>query len=252
MVAPIVSPQMALPIAHADKASFDNFWVGRNEELVTALKKISMPEQINVSDTIARKVLYLYGGSGAGKSHLAFSAIRAANRIANDETSEQGASTDTSYVSLNDGRVTTEMLSAINPSGLVCVDDINAWAGDREKESALFTLFEQVKHSDGHLLVCSSQPPGAAGFVINDLVSRLSSGLIYPVYELNDEERFFAIKLRANQRGLKIADDAVKYLLSRSSRDPGDLFEILDRIDRASLVEKRRITIPFLQNVLKR
>lgn len=244
MVDKLTSPQMALPIAHADSASFDNFWVGRNDELVTALKKLARPKKSDDTADNTRKVTYLYGPSGAGKSHLMFAAIRAVK--------EECSSARTSYLSLRDNRVVSEMLSVVNTAGLVCIDDIGAWAGDRQKERALFTLFEQVKHGGGSLMLGSSQPPSVAGFVINDLVSRLSSGLLYPVYELNDDERFFAIKLRADQRGLKIADDAVKYLLSRSSRDSRDLFNILDQIDKASLVEQRRITIPFLQSVFSR
>jgi len=75
--------------------------------------------------------------------------------------------------------------------------------------------------------------------------------LVYPVKALNEEEQFDAIKLRANHRGLSISDESVKYLLSRSSRDSSALFELLDKIDKVSLVEKRRITIPFLQSLLK-
>jgi DnaA family protein len=135
---------------------------------------------------------------------------------------------------------------------VVCVDDIEEWAGDVDKERALFTLFEQIKHAGGQLIVSATQPPNSSDFVIKDLVSRLSSGLIYPLHELNDEHRFEALKMRAKVRGLSISDDAVRYLQSRSSRDTGELFEVLDRIDHASLVEQRRVTIPFLQNLLKR
>jgi len=241
------SPQMVLPLAHADKASFDNFWVGRNVELVTVLKKAA--EIKTLSDaTIDKQIIYFYGATGSGKSHLLFASIRAANNLG--QLSQPARLTN--YLSLDDERVVVEMLPLVNTNGLVCVDNVEAWAGDRTKEGALFTLFEQIKHDSGQLVISASQPPAIAGFVINDLVSRLASGLLYPVYELNDEERFNAIKLRANQRGLKIADDAVKYLLSRSSRDTRDLFEILDHIDKASLAEQRRITIPFIQSLLKK
>lgn len=252
----INSPQMALPLAHPDKASFDNFWLGRNTELVAALKRLSeqnRPSAASIKQATAsidqaasrtnHKMVYVYGAPSAGKSHLLFSTIRA--------TKSAGESRHSSYLSLSDTRVALEMLSVINVDGLVCIDDIHAWAGDQQKERALFTLFEQIKHAGGRLLVSATQPPNAAGFVINDLISRLASGLLYPVYELDDDERFYAIKLRADQRGLKIADDAVKYLLSRSSRDMRELSDVLERIDKTSLAEQRRITIPFLQSLLR-
>jgi DnaA family protein len=224
---------MALPLAHADKASFENYWVGHNSELVTAIRA-----SVEIGEP---KVLYFYGPAGAGKSHLLFAAMR----LAKDEI------INTSFLSLNDPFVNPEMLSVVDVEHVVCVDNIQSWAGEQAKERALFTLFEQIKHAGGQLLVSSTQPPEQAGFELRDLISRLSSGLIYPLLHLNEAQQLEAIKLRASQRGLSISDETVKYLISRSSRDTSELFAILDKIDQASLEEKRRITIPFLQSLFK-
>jgi DnaA family protein len=226
--------QLALPLSSNDKASFENYWLGHNTELVAAIE--------SSVKTCEPKVVYYYGPSGSGKSHLLFAAMRLA----------KAEIINTSYLSLTDAYVSVDMLAVVDVAHVVCVDDIEAWAGDVDKERALFTLFEQIKHAGGQLIVSATQPPNLSDFMIKDLISRLSSGLIYPLHELNDEQRFEALKMRAKVRGLSISDDAVRYLQSRSSRDTGELFEVLDRIDHASLVEQRRVTIPFLQNLLKR
>jgi DnaA family protein len=225
--------QLAFPLLGNDKASFENYWLGHNNELVAAIKASVMRGE--------PKIVYYYGPSGAGKSHLLFAAMRLAKLEA----------IKTSYLSLSDSYVSTDMLAVVDVEYVVCVDDIEAWAGDAEKERALFTLFEQIKHAGGQLIVSATRPPTSSGFVIKDLVSRLSSGLIYPLYELTDEQRFEALKMRAKYRGLSISDDAVRYLQSRCPRDTSILFGFLERIDHASLVEQRRVTVPFLQNLLK-
>ena len=227
------TPQMVLPLAHSDKASFDNYWVGDNYELVAALRSI-----VQIGDP---KLLYFYGPASAGKSHLLFAAMRLAKQD----------NVNTGYLSLSDKHVNVDMLEMATNQSLVFIDNIDAWAGDEENERALFTLFEQIKHAGGQLVITSAQPPESSGFVIVDLVSRLLSGLIYGLYELSEEQQLDAIKMRANQRGLSISDDTVKYLLKRSSRDNRELFKILELIDQASLVEQRRITIPFIQSLLK-
>jgi len=154
------TPQMALPFAHSDKASFENYWVGTNRELVTALRAA-----VQNGDP---KVLYLYGPSGAGKSHLLFAAMRLAKKEL----------IKTSYVSLADQHVNTDMLAILDVANLVFVDNIQVWAGDEDKERALFTLFEQVKHAGGQLILASDQPPETNGFTIRDLILLKNSNLM--------------------------------------------------------------------------
>ena len=140
------TPQMALALTHNDKASFDNYWVGNNYELVTALRVMLQSKEVSV--------LYVYGPSGAGKSHLLFAAMRQAK--------QDGIKT--SYISLDDEHVSIDMLSIVDVDHLVFIDNIYAWAGDLEKEQALFTLFEQIKHAGGQLVVTASQPPEAVSY----------------------------------------------------------------------------------------
>lgn len=225
--------QLAFPLSGNDKASFDNFLVGENIELVDAIKA-----SVRGDDT---KLVYFYGPKSSGKSHLMFAALRSA----------KDHNIKTSYISLKDHYVSPEMLAVIDVSSVVLVDNADGWAGSRDKERALFTLFEQIKHAGGQLIISASQAPEQAGFVIADLVSRLSSGLMYAIETLNEEQQFEALRLRASHRGLSISDDAVKYLLTRMTRDTGEIFELLERIDHASLAEQRRVTIPFLQGLLK-
>ncbi|MEM7359006.1 MAG: DnaA regulatory inactivator Hda [Pseudomonadota bacterium] len=225
--------QIPLPLNLGDKATFENFWVGHNTELVQAIHS-----SVQTSEP---RLIYFYGPGSAGKSHLLFAAMK----LAREEI------VNTSYLSLSDAKVTPDLLAVVDVAHLVCVDDLQSWGGDRDRERALFTLFEQVRHHGGQLLLTATNPPEKCGFGLADLVSRLASGLVYPLRALTEEQQFEALKMRARNRGLSIADDAVKYLLSRASRDTGELFRLLDDIDRASLIEKRKITIPFLQRVMQ-
>ena len=115
--------QLAFPLSGNDKASFDNYSLGNNSELVAAIES-----SVRVGEP---KVVYYYGSCGAGKSHLLYAAMRLA----------KSEGVNTSYLSLSDSYVLVDMLAVVDVTQLVCVDDIEAWAGDLEKERALFTLF---------------------------------------------------------------------------------------------------------------
>jgi DnaA family protein len=58
------------------------------------------------------------------------------------------------------------------------------------------------------------------------------------------------LQLRARQRGFELPDDVAHYLLRRAPRDPASLFALLDRLDYASLAAQRKLTIPFVRELL--
>jgi DnaA family protein len=56
--------------------------------------------------------------------------------------------------------------------------------------------------------------------------------------------------LRARHRGLELPDDTAKFMLSRSRRDMASLYRLLDKLDTEALIAKRRLTVPFVRDVL--
>jgi DnaA family protein len=81
--------------------------------------------------------------------------------------------------------------------------------------------------------------------------SRLAWGLVYQVKVLSDAERSLYLVAEAERRGMRLADDVVSYLLARVRRDLPSLGSILDALDRASLEQKRHLTLPLVRDVLK-
>jgi DnaA family protein len=58
------------------------------------------------------------------------------------------------------------------------------------------------------------------------------------------------LQQRARGRGLELPDEVGRYLLARSARDIPSLLAVLDRLDHASLAAQRRLTVPFVREVL--
>jgi DnaA family protein len=67
---------------------------------------------------------------------------------------------------------------------------------------------------------------------------------------LDDAGRTELLRQRAAARGLDFDDAALEWLLRRASRDLGSLTAIFERLDHASLAAQRRLTVPFLRQVL--
>ena len=68
--------------------------------------------------------------------------------------------------------------------------------------------------------------------------------------ELNDEDKISTLKQHALKRGFDLPESVGQYLLSRCSRNMHDLHQLLNRLDDASLVAQRKITIPFVKEIL--
>ena len=142
-----------------------------------------------------------------------------------------------------------EVFSALEYQPLVCLDDTDAVAGNRPWEEALFHLMNRKLQAGGVLLVSASQVP-ARLFELPDLVSRLGWGITYTLKPLGDEDVLASLACRARGRGLELPEETAQYLLRRFPRDLPTLFALFDTLDTASLIEQRRLTIPFVKSVL--
>jgi len=142
------------------------------------------------------------------------------------------------------------ILDGLERRQLVCLDDIDVVAGDADWEAALFALLNQVFDSGGQLVVAAKTAPRESSIRLADLASRLSRLPVFRVRALDEAERVEALQLRARHRGLDLPDETANYLLRRSRRDMASLYELLDKLDLAALRAKRRLTVPFVRDVL--
>jgi DnaA family protein len=134
----------------------------------------------------------------------------------------------------------------------VCLDDIDRVAGDVNFELALFDLGNQLTDHEGILVVAAAAAPREVGIGLPDLLSRLTRLPVFHVEPLDEQGRMEALQLRARHRGLELPADTARYLLQRSRRDMASLYELLDRLDVAALRAQRRLTIPFVRDILLR
>ena len=68
---------------------------------------------------------------------------------------------------------------------------------------------------------------------------------------LEEHEQQAALQLRARLRGLELPDETWHWLRKRFPRDMRTLYELLDTLDEAALTAQRRLTVPFIREVLR-
>lgn len=225
--------QIPLDIRTAAHAVFASFYAGRNALAVATVERVAAGE--------GAPILWLHGPAQVGKSHLLQAAVAAAHA--------HGAAT--AFLPLAELRaLSSALLEGMGGWDLVALDDLDAVTGDAGWERALFRLYEELVPRGGRLLLAASLPPAQIGIALADLRSRFSGAAVFALEPLSETECLEALRQRAAWRGLTLPEETARYLLSRVERDPASLFGWLDRLDQASLVAQKRLTVPFVRSVL--
>jgi DnaA family protein len=142
----------------------------------------------------------------------------------------------------------SHLLAACARPGVTVADDVEAL--DAAGQQALFNAINAAREEGGCVLAAGAAPPAQLA-LREDLRSRLGWGLVYEVKPLTDAERALYLRAEAERRGLRLADEVVWYLLSHVRRDMPSLRALLEQLDRASLEQHRRVTLPLVREALK-
>ena len=225
--------QLPLAMRWPAQQRFETFFAGDNGATLDLVQRA-------VTDAAAPWV-FVSGAAASGKTHLLIAACAAAT----------AAGRRAQYLSLrNLSGGAPDSIRALGGSDLLALDDLDAITGRREAEHALFDLYNRGKAETYTFLFAASRAPAQLGIGLPDLVSRLSACAQAPLKPLDDAARSEVLRERAAARGIELDDAALAWLFARTQRDLGSLTALLDRLDRESLAAKRRVTIPFLRQVL--
>jgi len=227
-----ITQQLALPLRLMAGATFDNYFGVNNARPAAILRDMLTQRQ--------EMFAYVYGAEGTGKSHLLCAACQYV-----------GMDARVCYVPIDAFlHNLIDSFHGLETFDLVCLDDIDCIIGEREKELALFNLFNRIKDAGHQLIVSATKPPSGFEFVLPDLASRMGWGIVLALQGLDDQEKAEALKKRALETGVELPDEVISFIMKRSKRTLRELFELFEQLDEASYKLQRRITVPFAKDVL--
>jgi len=227
--------QLSLGVSLRDDRTFGNFYSskGVNEQVLAGLRGLAEGSKNNI---------LIWGSRGSGLTHL----LQATCHDAHEN------SLSIQYLPLREmlGYSAQDVCDGLAEIDLVCVDGIDCICGNRLWERAMFNLFNDIRDAGNCLLFASHTSPPAMPILLPDLKSRLLSSTVYHVEKLSDDDKRAAMVMRAAARGMEMPEDVARFILNRAARDTSTLFDLLDRLDDASLQKQRKLTIPFVKEVI--
>lgn len=226
--------QIPVEFEFQSNLSFDSYFPGKNFELFEHLK------QFAVDGT--EQQIFIWGDRASGKSHL----LQACCQMAKQHNK------DPFYLAFTKEErfPLADLLEGLDQVELVCFDDIQHLSANADWQLAFFNFYNQHRQNNHKLLLAADCPPKFLPFELIDLKTRMNWGLNLKIQALKDDELIEALTHRAHFLGFDIPFAVGEFLLNHYVHELPALWLLLDKIDHATLAAKRKLTIPFLKQIL--
>lgn len=181
--------------------------------------------------------LWLHGAPGVGKTHLG---LLIADRF------------EFGYYDCGDisAEISPELFDYLDVGCGIVLDRVDRWLRHSIAESALFSWWKRKQN--GLVLISETSPRAEGSITLPDLASRARASMILPLDGLDDEGLRSLFRCQLDHRGIELPPDVIRFLSPRLPRNPAKLVDLLSAIDQESLRDQRKITVPWLKQLLSR
>lgn len=232
------------------KFTFENFVVGKSNQFVYSAAK-----SVAENPGTRYNPLFIYGGSGLGKTHLLHSI---GNYIFKNSPNLK-----IMYVTCSN--FTNDYLECIHNKDkdistfrekyrnldVLMVDDIQFIANKESTQIEFFNTFNDLHQNNKHIIISSDRPPNEINTLSERMVSRFSMGLIQDVQSPDFETRYVILQKKAQLENALIDNDALTFIAENVTTNVRELEGVLSKtILLSSLLGKSRISIDEAKEAL--
>ena len=229
------------------KYTFDSFVVGNNNRFAHAAV-------LAVAEAPAKSYnpLFLYGGSGLGKTHLM-------HAIGNEITRNNR---DLNVLYVDSEKFTNQLINAIKDSkteqfknkyrniDVLLIDDIQFIAGKERIQEEFFHTFNSLHGSGKQIVISSDRPPKDIHLLEDRLKSRFEWGLIADISNPDYETRFAILKKKAQIDNIIIEDSILSNIATKIDSNIRELEGTLNRLIATSSLTHTPITMEMAQKAI--
>ena len=230
------------------KYTFDSFVVGSSNRFAHAAA-------MAVSDSPAKAYnpLFIYGGTGLGKTHLM--------HAIGDRVLAKAPKTKVLYISSED--FTNQMISAIQNRSMIkfrekyrnvdilLIDDVHFIAGKDSTQEEFFHTFNTLYDAHKQIVVTSDRPPKEINKLEERLVSRFLYGLVTDVQPPDFETRIAILKRKSEMAAITLPEDVFYFLAEKIKTNIRELEGALIRVVAYSKLIGKDVSVDLVKEVLK-
>ncbi len=231
------------------KYTFDSFVIGSSNRFAhaAALAVAEAPAQ-------AYNPLFIYGGTGLGKTHL----LQAIAAYVTEHTGDLSAKYVTSETFMNDfiNSLRDKRIEGFKQRyrhyDVLLIDDIQFFEHKERIQEEFFPTFNSLYEARRQIVISSDRPPRAIATLESRLRSRFEWGLITDIQPPDLETRIAILRKRVKMDAIHVPDTQVlTFIASRISTNIRELEGALTRVVAFSSLTGRPMTVELAQEVLK-
>ena len=230
------------------KYSFDNFVIGGSNRFAHAAA-VAVAE----APAKAYNPLFIYGGSGLGKTHLLHAIGHYAESLypgirVRYVSSEEFTNDFINSIANNRASVFQSRYREID---ILLIDDIQFLQGKDSTQEAFFHTFNTLHDHNKQLVITSDLPPKHLTGFEDRMRSRFEWGLITDVQAPDLETRIAILRKKAQSEKLQIGNDILEYMATKVSSNIRELEGTLIRVTAFASLNKQSVDLALVQTVLK-
>ena len=229
------------------KYSFDTFVVGAANRLaVTAGRTVAE------NPGAAYNPLFVYSGSGLGKTHLLMAIGQAVKKLApglNIEylTLDEYVEAFHAAIAAGQGDAFRRRFQGVD---VLLVDDVQFLAKRKEMQSELLRLTEALQVAAHQIVLTSDRPPGEIADLDERLISRFSGGLVVDIGPPDYETRVAILRRKAEERAARFAPGVLETVAGAAFDNVRELMGALNRLVAYQAVNETQINAATAKQLL--
>jgi len=229
------------------KYSFDTFVVGSANRLaVTAGRTVAE------NPGAAYNPLFVYSGSGLGKTHLLMAIGQAVKKLApglNIEylTLDEYVEAFHAAIAAGQGDAFRRRFQGVD---VLLVDDVQFLAKRKEMQSELLRLTEALQVAGHQIVLTSDRPPGEIADLDERLISRFSGGLVVDIGPPDYETRVAILRRKAEERAARFAPGVLETVAGAAFDNVRELMGALNRLVAYQAVNETQINAETAKQLL--
>lgn len=251
-VSPSRSTESSAPVGSSsrlnEKYTFDSFVIGSSN-------RFSHAAAVAVAEAPAKAYnpLFIYGGSGLGKTHLLHAIGHYAQNLYKGIRVRYVSSEEftNDFINAIANNRSHEFQTRYREVDVLLVDDIQFLQGKDSTQEAFFHTFNTLHDHNKQVVITSDLPPKQLTGFEDRMRTRFEWGLITDVQAPDLETRIAILRKKAASERLKIDDDVLEFMASKVSTNIRELEGALIRVTAYANLNRTDITMSLVQSVMK-